>query len=245
MVKKLNLDVFVQKVNQIGKDAIASVVLYGSHTEGDACNQTAGFNILILVHKLDVVLLQSFSSLSITWVKQGNPVPFFFTVKDYQTSVDVFPIESLDIKNHHTILSGEDFISDISVSMACFRIELEHELKGKVIQIREKFLLTSHKEKLVLSLMMDSLSTFLVLFRSVLRLYSEHDGQKLKMDALHTLQEHVSFDIAPFLTLRNIAMEGNKKLKVNVLELFSQYLTNIDIIIDAVDKMYFHPSKKA
>ena len=172
---------------------------------------------------------------SAAWRKAGNPSPLFFTMERLQKSADVFPIEILDIKESHRVLSGEDVLDQIEVHTENLRLILEHQLKSSLIRLREGFLLTEGKSKRVLELMIDSISTILVLFRAALRIYQDEVPPR-KMDALSALASHLRFDESVFVTIEDLkeGLGGGKE--INTLDLFDTYLTTIESVVDMVDQ---------
>lgn len=73
-------------------------------------------------------------------LKQLEEIPLLLTKEELMDGVDVFPIEFLNIKQHHTILSGEDFLKDIQVSKQHLRHQLEFEIRSKLIHLRGEYL---------------------------------------------------------------------------------------------------------
>jgi hypothetical protein len=54
------------------------------------------------------------------------------------TSTDCFPIEFHDIQARHRLLHGADVISAIVVDKSFYRAQVEHELRAKVLRLRQK-----------------------------------------------------------------------------------------------------------
>jgi hypothetical protein len=182
--------------------------------------------------------LTAISKTAAAWAKVGNPAPLLFTAERLAKATDVFPIELLDIRECHTVLYGEDLVSGLEIDTKNLRLEIEHELRGKLIRLRQSYLLTQGKSKAVADLMTQSLSTFLVLFRAALRLFEDSVPQK-KFEALGKLSTHLKFDGSVFQNVQQLK-DGSKKTKdVAIEDLFSTYLKTIECVIDAVDA-YIH-----
>jgi hypothetical protein len=129
---------------------------------------------------------------------------------------------------------GENLVQGLEIDTKNLRLEIEHELRGKLIKLRQSYLLTGGKPKAVVELMVDSLSTFLVLFRASLRLFEESVPQQ-KFQALEKLAGHLEFDPGVFAVVQQLK-DGTKKAKdVTACELFNTYLKTIECVIDAVD----------
>ncbi len=225
----------VQKLEQALGSGVRSVVLYGSAAAGDHVGKRSDYNVLVVADTLGLKELLALSKPSAAWRKAGNPSPLFFTMERLQKSADVFPIEILDIKESHRVLSGEDVLDQIEVHTENLRLILEHQLKSSLIRLREGFLLTEGKSKRVLELMIDSISTILVLFRAALRIYQDEVPPR-KMDALSALASHLRFDESVFVTIEDLkeGLGGGKE--INTLDLFDTYLTTIESVVDMVDQ---------
>jgi len=191
------------------RDQLKSVVLYGSAAGGDHISKKSDYNILVILDKVGLLELHNFSKQTQKWVKSGNPAPLFFSEDRFAKSSDVFPVEFIDIRDNHKVLYGHDYFTNMVIREDLLRLELEHELKGKLIQLREKFLLSDGNDKSLMNLMTQSLSTFLVLFRNTLRLYESPPPSK-KLVALVALEKHISFDRDIFITIEDIK-EGGKE----------------------------------
>ncbi len=212
---------------------LRSVVLYGSAAAGDHVAGKSNFNILAVLNKLGMEELTSITKVAARWAKDGNPPPLLFTRDRLRASADVFPIELADIRDTRRILFGEDPLADTVINPAHLRAELEHELKGKLLQLRERFLLTEGKEDKVRELLMNSLSTFLVLFRAALRLHGGTPPAK-KLEALAELRKRVEFDDEVFRLIDEMR-QGKKDKGLDALGLFARYLKSVETVVDAVD----------
>jgi len=224
----------VERLKEALPSDLRSVILYGSAAAGDHVGKRSDYNILVITEELGTQQLKALSKPAIAWAKDGNPAPLLFTLDRLKKSADAFPIELLDIKQSHKVLFGDDVVDEITVSRDNLRLELEHELKGKLIQLRERYLATAGKPKLVAELMIGSLSTFLVLFRASLRLYQDDIPTK-KMDVLAALAEHISFDREVFATVDDLRTGTRKVREVDPGRLFERYLSTVEEVVDAVD----------
>ena len=224
----------VRKLEQaLGKD-IRSVILYGSAAAGDHVGKRSDYNILVVTNRLGVNELNALSKPSRAWLRAGNPTPLYFTLDRLQKSADVFPIEMMDIKESHKVLAGEDVLDQVEVHPENLRLILEHELKSSLIHLRESFLLTDGKSKKVIDLMVDSLSSFLVLFRAALRLY-EQEVPPRKLDALARLRTHIQFDDGIFRRIEDLKEGSGSSRGVDATRMFETYLQTVESVVDAVD----------
>ena len=85
-------------------------------------------NLLAVCNTLDFESLRK--------LKDIKEIPFFLTKEEIIDGIDVFPIEFLNIRQHHKILYGEDFLKDIEISKKDLRHQLEFEFRSKLIHLR-------------------------------------------------------------------------------------------------------------
>lgn len=211
------------------------MVLYGSQAAGDHTNKNSDINLLIVTKNLMTEELQALSKVIVPWVKEGNHPPLFLTRLHLNEFASVFPVEILDIQKNNQVLYGTDPFEGVSVSNDHLKIQLQHELQAKLLRLKTQFILTESKPKAVEKLMVDSLSSFLVLFKNTLWLYGvKPEPQKMK--ALRQLKANVAFDIEPFETVDQLK-RGVKVDKLDILFLFRKYLSAIQSIVNNVDKL--------
>ena len=228
----------VEELKQACPAGLKSVVLYGSAAAGDHAGKKSDYNVLVVTEEMGTKTLDALSKTAVKWAQAGNPSPLLFTSERLAQAADVFPIELLDIRECHNILYGENPVQGLEIDTRNLRLQIEHELRGKLIRLRQGYLLTGGKPRAVAGLMVDSLSTFLVLFRAALRLFEETVPQP-KFQALEKLAGHLNFDGAVFRTVQELK-DGSRKVKeVDPAGLFEAYLQTIECVIDAVDA-YLH-----
>lgn len=216
---------------------LRAVVLYGSATTGDYISKWSDTNVLVVVERLDMKTLRALAKPSAAWVKAGNhQAPLLFTPESLRDSADVFPIEMLDIQDAHQVLLGDDPFPGIKIGMANLRVQVEHELRGKLGQLRSDGVLAIDDPRRLVNLMVASVSKFLILFRAALRLY-EREVPSKKLDALQALTRHVKFDTEPFAQIHTLKEGRRKPGDVDAGQLFEKYLQGIEQVVKAVDQV--------
>jgi hypothetical protein len=219
---------------------LKSVVLYGSAVTGDFLPGVSGYDVLIVVERLGAAELKTLAAPLASWQQLGNPLPQLFTELEIAHSADVFPIELLDMQQSRRILFGPDPLAHAKTDMQHYRMQLERELKTRLLLLRRGYLASAPNADQIARLMGASISSFLVLMRAALRLYNDSVPAE-KADALLELTKHVPFDPEPLQTVQE--MKKNKgQLKVDDVEgLFGKYLDSIEQVVSAVDR-HLHPS---
>jgi len=238
--KKISPEAMTERLQRALGTRLRSVLLYGSAAAGDFLAQRSDYNLLVVADQLGVEELKALSKPIRAWVKDGNPPPLCFTVERLKSSADVFPLEMLDLKERRRVLHGEDCIAGMELSQANLRHQLEYELKSRLIQLRERFLLVAGEHRQTLDLLTQSLSTFLVLFRGVLRLLGK-EASPSKLEAVRLLGRELGFPVEAFETVHDLRSGARAAGGIDMESLFQQYLTAIEAVGDKVDR-FVHPS---
>lgn len=223
------------ELEQVYGDALKSVVLYGSAASGDHSKRFSDFNIFCVLDDPSPALLSKANRLVRKWVKKGNPPPHFFDPRHIETSLDVFPMEFLDIKDQHKVLFGKDPLDGIDVDPKNLRHQCEGELKGKLLHLRAFYAENCNNPKTIAEIMAKSLPTFLAAFRAVLRILGKKppDGSRAVVELLAQ-----NIDINPQVFFDIIDIRGGESLLPcgdDALAMFERYLTELVAVTTFVD----------
>lgn len=193
----MTLDDLVTQLRAAYGARLDSVVLYGSAAAGEHIPKRSDYNVLLLLKEIDADALASASAVARAWSDAGNPPPMTMTVDEWRGSADVFPMEYADILDRHRVLYGTPPFDGVSVSMRDLRLQLEQQVTGKLLQLRQGALLAGTDGKRQVELIAASLSTMMVLFRAVLRLCGEKPDTDNAALA-RRVGARAGFDAAPF-----------------------------------------------
>jgi hypothetical protein len=238
-------DELANRCRSVAPGVLRSVILYGSAAVGDFVPGRSDYNVLAIFDTLGPAELRHLTPIVREWTRAGNRAPLMLTTDELLRSTDAFPLELLDIQDSHRVLFGEPLPAGLKVKHDALRHELERELKGRLLHLRECYSLAAGRRHRVIELLVESLSNFLVLFRAALRLY-QHDVPAAKLDALLALSKHIEFAPEPFATIQQIKAKTRRGEDVVANDLFASYLTAIERIISAVDfKLHFLEQKES
>lgn len=212
---------------------LRAALLYGSAAAGDHAGRASDVNLLLVLDRLGKPELDQLRPPSRAWLRAGNPAPLLFTPERLRQSADVFPIELLDMKETHRVLFGEDVLEDLEVRTDNLRLQIEHELKGKLIHLQKAYLATGGHDRKVAALMASSFTSITVLFRAALRLFRD-TVPAVKLEAVRALSEHITFDVDVFTQVRALK-ERRAATGGAVGDLFARYLAAVEQVADAVD----------
>jgi hypothetical protein len=230
------LSQLVEKLQKAYGAKLVSVVLYGSAAAGDHHPKFSDYNVLCVLTEVTPEELGAGEPIFLWWREQGSPSPLLLSEQEVATSTDSFAIEFQDMQRHHQILFGKDVISGLSIDRAFYRAQVEHDLRAKVLRLRQKAAGILSEDDLLRRLILDSLSTFCVLFRHALLLHGV-DAPSRKRETVQRAAQTFGFAAAPFERLLDIREERMKPREIEPVQLLGEYLQGINVVIQAVDRL--------
>jgi predicted nucleotidyltransferase len=227
---------FVNSLKQAAGANLECVALFGSAASGEFHADYSDINMLCVVRELSTSALAALAPTIIAWTRKKFPAPLIFSRAELEQSMDVFAIEMLDIRQRHRILYGEDIFTGMNVPMDRHRIQLEHELRTKLLTLRQSYVQAAGDDKRVRRLMLDSISAFSTLFRHTLIAMGEQPAIH-KADNIRRLAERTGFDPGIFLKLLQVRQRAAKENEIDAASGFAEYLEGINKVIHAVDAL--------
>ena len=231
------LDRLVEDLRAAHGDNLASIVLYGSVAAGDQIAERTDHNLLIALKRIASEDLRLSQTAMRDWHNLGQPMPVYFTVEELRRAADVFPIEFMQMEKARKILYGRDPFEFVEISAANLRHQTEYELRTRLIQLRRLYVPASTSVEKLLALMSDSLSSFAALFRAVLILHGQ-DPPVGKAESVRATVSLLNLEGSPFEQILDLrAKAGAKLTESEANSVFSAYMTQIERVIQAVDRI--------
>jgi hypothetical protein len=226
----------VEKLRKAYADRLVSVVLYGSAASGNHHAKYSDYNILCVLDRITPREMAQAEDVFRWWREKGNPSPLLLTEQEVAGCTDCFAIEFHDIKANHRLLHGKDVITPLTVDDSFYRAQVEHDLRAKLLRLRQKAAGMLSDHEMLRRMLADSLSTFCVLFRHALHL----NGEAASMDKREVIAHAArvfGFDPLPFSKLLDVREEIIKPGDLDPAVLLPAYLEGISAAIDAVDRL--------
>jgi len=232
---KMTLEELVAQLEKAFGEELRAVVLYGSAAAGEHIAKRSDLNVLVLVRSLDLSLLEREAAIARAWSEAGHPPPLTLTEEEWRSSSDVFAMEYADILERNRVLFGADPFSGIRVDRKNLRLQLEREAMGKLLQLRQGILATGGDRKRQLALLEASLSTFMVIFRAVLRDRGETPSTDYEVLSRHVAQATGVSTDAFIRVVQHV--RGSARLKVDeVPSVLTSYLAGAHQLVAYLDK---------
>jgi predicted nucleotidyltransferase len=149
---------------------LVALLLYGSAARGTHVRGRSDVNTLLISDTVDDALFDALAPVLRSWTKAGHPAPLILTEHEWRSSADAFPIEYEDIREAHRLLAGRDPWEGIRVDREPLRRQLEHELMGKLVQLRQAYGTLWGDPKRLAAVIVGSARGWFAMLRAVLRL---------------------------------------------------------------------------
>lgn len=151
-------------------DGLLTIILYGSGVSDDYRPGISDLNFLMILDDSGLETLERAVPVAKKWKVRKVSAPLIMSRSELSSSLDSYPVEFLNMKNSHLLVYGEDVLQSLSFDPVALRLQIERELKGKLLLLRKSYLDTEGKGSALRSLVAKSLTAFTALFGALLYL---------------------------------------------------------------------------
>ena len=225
---------FMQALLAIHQDNITSIFIYGSAAGVNYLPEISDINSALVFNHLEHPQLQKSLMAVSKGMKHKITAPIFLTQKYIRSSFDVFPIEFLEMKENHVLIYGEDILSPLEIPSQYLRLFCEQQIKGKLLRTRQAYLEVGLDHKKLESLLKDSLSALIPIFRNLLRLKKKTPPIS-KHQILKELCEEFQMDLNVFKALYRHTTYEERILREKMDFFAGEYLKQLEQLTQAID----------
>ena len=201
MASPLTIDTLGDAVTRALGPRLVSLLLYGSAARGTHVPKRSDVNTLLVCDAVDGALFDALAPVVRAWTKSGHPAPLIFTEREWRESADAFPIEQEDMREAHRLLAGRDPWSGIRVDRGDLRRQLERELVGKLVRLRQAYAALWAEPKRLAGVIVGSAPGFFTMLRALLRLAGQPVPARPEalVGAAATLVGFTAAELAPLI----------------------------------------------
>jgi hypothetical protein len=232
---KEKIDEFVKRVREAAGPNVESIILFGSAVSGDFHPGLSNLNLMCVLRDSSYAALQALAPVAKWWDRQKQPPPLCMSRRELERSTDVFTIEFLDMQQHHRVLFGENVVQGLRISMHVHRVQVEYELREKLILLRQQVLLAAESDSRLWDLVLHSVPSFGTLFRHALIALGDA-SQSSRRAAVDTLSKRVGFDLSAVHQALDVREHKADPKKMNINDLAARYVTAVEKVTTAVDE---------
>jgi len=232
-------DIFVpltQDYLKVFGNELVSLILYGSAAGGSYIRGKSDINLLVVLTPAGMDKFADVLDTVQSWKKRRVAVPLIMTGDFIKSSLDSYPIEYLNMKNNYVLIYGQDILSELNFNPADLRLQIERELRGKLILLRQGFLEAEGKARQIRQLIANSLTAFISIFNALLY-FKQGKAPQGRRDTIKEAAKLFTIDKAVFILCADIKEGKDKLASEEVVDVFKKYLQEVDNICNIVDRL--------
>jgi hypothetical protein len=206
---------FQDEILKNNRNIIHSITITGSALTDDFDPEKSDVNSVVVLNNMDLEFLEVLIPLGKKYGKKQISAPLIMTPGYILKSLDVFPIEFLNIKLLHETLFGEDLFETLVVDRSDLRLQCERELKVRLIGLRQGYISSIGDPKILTDLFVNTISGYLPLFRGIIFILGKEPPLKNE-DVLADLEEVSGVNLQVF---RTVLMQKRQKTNMTMTQL--------------------------
>ncbi|MBZ0166603.1 MAG: hypothetical protein K8I00_07320 [Candidatus Omnitrophica bacterium] len=227
---------FARNLLELFSGNIRAVAVTGEATGPGYDPKISFINSIVVLQDINFDVFRSALKPVAGAAKQRIAAPLFLSQEYIQNSLDVFPVEFLEIKEKHVLIYGEDIFSTLDIKTEHLRLFCEQQVKGRLIRIRQAYLEVGLQKKGVEALLKDSLSSLLPIFRNLIRLKGETPAVDSE-GVINQLTAAFAIDGRPFSAIVRDQSNDEKIAGRDVTEFFEKYINQLQKLARQVDQL--------
>lgn len=224
---------YAKDVKSAFGDQLEGLLIYGSAVRGEFLPGRSNLNLLLVVADYDASVLKRYGPVHKRWSKEGIITPLFLTDREIRTSSALFPLEFLEIQEHHRVLGGRDPFVGFHVDVTKIADAVRQGLAGHVLRLRQRFAEAGGANDAVMILLPLALTSTVPLLRGI---------QRMRGWPVLTQSDAVIKDVADRLQLDLQGFHDALMLKRGIItpgpseipRVFDRYLKAATLLLEAI-----------
>lgn len=178
-------------VRHLGGENARGLTLFGAILSDSFDVQRHTVRSVLVLERVDLSLLRRLADQGVKLGKAHITAPLIMTPQYVKESLDTFPLEFLEIVQHHVTVFGEDVFADLSFSDADIRLQCERELKTILIGLRQGLLAAAGRDTFLSALQKDIGEALMRTLRGLLWLKGHKEPRPARdvLDQVETLTQ--------------------------------------------------------
>lgn len=221
----------------LGGDFVACY-LTGSVLHAGFDPKRSRVNLLVVSRGLGIEILDRLGEAIPAESKQPPHVEaLFMTEPQMRQSLDAFPIEWIEIAESHQLVEGHDVLDGLEVPRGNLRLQCEHELRVKLLRLRQAYLADRRHPKRLEPLLSGAASSFATLFRTLLRLRGEPIPASTSQ-VIERVADLYQLDARGLLGAYLVRFSEKSYKDAELLDLYRRFLVEVDRLVQAIDSLH-------
>ncbi len=162
--------------------------------------------------------------------------PLVFSSEDLRRSLDVFPLQIIEIKRNYQVLHGADVLAGIKLQRCDTRLAVEREVKTVLSRLRHLYILRSRLRPAWLEAIQDTAGQVLRLVGFCLVLAGQRPAATVESQC-EQAHQYLGLDAGVLSRAYQLKLGKQRNEAAEMAELFEAYLDNIGLLAGWVDQL--------
>ncbi len=215
---------------------IKSIYIIGSAVTSDFDTKKSDVDSLIVMNEKDLDIFEFLAQIGKKYGKRKIRAPIIMTYGYLQTSLEVFPIQILNMKTINELVYGEDVLQDIKIEKSDLRLVCDRELKGWIHNLGQAYIKSLVNDRVLKELFVSFLSSYIPIFRAILFLFDK-DLPMERNIVFDECEKVLNIRMNVFRELVTIKMGKYKPNHQDLKNDFKKMYISLDSISNIVDKL--------
>ena len=216
---------------------IHSFHIVGSAVIPDYNEKLSDINSVVVLHNMDLQFIKFLAPLGKKYGKKKIAAPLVMTPEYIDQSLDAFPIEFLDFKRLHKTVYGQDLLKDLQITTPNLRLQCEREIKTKLIGLRQEYLSSLGRKKLIAAVLVRSFTGSMALFRAIITLLGKEPPVP-RAEVITMLGSATRIDTEIFEKLLMLKADLLKPTEQELASIFERYYIALEATGKIIDDLH-------
>ena len=215
---------------------IHSIHITGSAVISDYHEKFSDINSVVVLRNMDLKFLAFLAPLGKKYGKKKIAAPLVMTPEYIGTSLDAFPMEFLDLKLIHKTVYGPDIFTPLEIATAPLRLQVEREIKTKLIHVRQGYISSLGKKEHLSGVLVRSFTGSMALFRAIIKLLGK-EPPVARAEVIAAVGSACGIDTAVFTDLLLLKAGRIKPDGPELHSLFERYYNALEATGKIIDEL--------
>lgn len=234
---------FLEEIIKGHGHGIHSIHVVGSSVTPDFNEKSSDINSVVILKEMDLSFAKFLAPLGAKYGKRKIAAPLMLTPEYITQSLDVFPVEFLDLKHIHVTVHGQDILSGITVERSYLRLQCEQEMKRRLIALRQDYISSLGSEDSITKLLFRSITGIMPVLRAIIFLMGQEPPVK-RAEVINTLQALSGTGKGIFEKVLMLKSGQIKPKKDEAHDLFEEYYKAAGALGKIVDDISTNPASQ-
>jgi hypothetical protein len=227
----------VEDLLEVHASNIHSFHIVGSALIADYNEKLSDINSVVVLHDMDLHFVEFLAPLGKKYGKKRIAAPLVMTPEYIERSLDAFPVEFLDFKLLHKTMYGHDLLKDLQIAMPNLRLQCEREIKTKLIGLRQGYISSLGKKKLIADMLIRNFTGSMALFRGIITLLGKAPPV-VRAEVIAMFGTATGIDTSIFEKLLMVKAETLKPSERELASFFERYYDALESMGKIIDDLH-------